>query len=184
MQNRVLRPADIEINRQPFFDFFGAANSFLFFGSAKRKKYQEEQTNVSIVSVSRFAVPPHFGQVVFTKSGFVPSGEVPFGAIESFSLSAKIHRQIFFRNRDHLAQSRLFFAQFSQYNRNRRTPISLPRNQPVTKLVCRRFSCQDYFSPAISPFLRELFRKRNWNIFREFSSLNIRHSSYLELLTP
>ena len=32
-------------------------------------KYHDESTNVSIVSVSRRAGPPHFGQVTLTKSG-------------------------------------------------------------------------------------------------------------------
>src|SRR6266403_3134808 len=37
--------------------------------------YQLESTNVSIVSVSRRAGPPHFGQVVFTNSATRPSGD-------------------------------------------------------------------------------------------------------------
>ena len=35
---------------------------------------------MSIVSVSRLAGPPHFGQVVFTQSLAAASGETPFGA--------------------------------------------------------------------------------------------------------
>jgi hypothetical protein len=35
---------------------------------------------VSIVSVSRRAGPPHFGQVVFTQFSAAASGDLPFGA--------------------------------------------------------------------------------------------------------
>src|SRR5947207_12472025 len=35
-------------------------------GEQYRKKYQDESTNVSIVSVSRFAEPPHRGHDTFT----------------------------------------------------------------------------------------------------------------------
>ena len=35
---------------------------------------------MSIVSVSRSAGPPHFGQVVFTQSSAAASGDFPFGA--------------------------------------------------------------------------------------------------------
>ena len=42
--------------------------------------YQEESTNVSIVSVSRSAAPPHFGQSTFTQSVAAASGDTPFGA--------------------------------------------------------------------------------------------------------
>src|SRR3954454_16539813 len=46
-------------------------------GSQKRRKYHDESTNVSIVSVSRRAGPPHVGQVVFTHSGTCANGESP-----------------------------------------------------------------------------------------------------------
>ena len=39
--------------------------------------YQEEQTKVSMVSVSRRAGPPQRGQVVCTNSGSPASGELP-----------------------------------------------------------------------------------------------------------
>ncbi len=48
-------------------------------GDTKRRKYHEESKNVSIVSVSRVAGPPHVGQVVATQSVAPPSGEVPLG---------------------------------------------------------------------------------------------------------
>ena len=49
------------------------------FGERNLKKYQEESTNVSMVSVSRFAGLPHFGQETFTQSLAPPRGDVPFG---------------------------------------------------------------------------------------------------------
>ena len=42
-------------------------------------KYQDEHTNVSIVSVSRCASPPHSGHGTLTQSSAVASGERPFG---------------------------------------------------------------------------------------------------------
>ena len=41
--------------------------------------YQDESTNVSIVSVSRRAALPHVGQVVFTKLSTFASGLPPSG---------------------------------------------------------------------------------------------------------
>src|SRR3972149_4342019 len=43
-------------------------------GSQYRKKYHEESMSVSIVSVSRFALPLQDGQVVLTKSSLDASG--------------------------------------------------------------------------------------------------------------
>ena len=42
-------------------------------------KYQDESTNVSIVSVSRRAGPPQRGHVVATQSSAAASGERPLG---------------------------------------------------------------------------------------------------------
>src|SRR5881398_1753115 len=60
-------------------------------GSQKRKKYQDESTNVSIVSVSRVAGPPHFGQLVFTNSGTLFKGDspVPVNSALSGSITGK-----------------------------------------------------------------------------------------------
>src|SRR5437867_3830637 len=52
-------------------------NALSYFGSTYRYMYQDESTNVSIVSVSRRAGPPHFGQVVFTNSGVAAKGDPP-----------------------------------------------------------------------------------------------------------
>src|SRR3989442_15594327 len=49
-------------------------------GQAKRMKYQDESTNVSMVSVSRFAALRHFGHLQFTNDGVLASGlPVPSG---------------------------------------------------------------------------------------------------------
>ena len=48
-------------------------------GSVKRRKYQEESTKVSMVSVSRRAAPPQDGQVAARKPSWVVSGERPVG---------------------------------------------------------------------------------------------------------
>ena len=48
-------------------------------GDKNLRKYQEESTKVSIVSVSRLAGPAHFGHGTFTQSVAAPSGDVPFG---------------------------------------------------------------------------------------------------------
>src|SRR5215472_7845920 len=52
-------------------------------GEQYRRKYQDESTNVSIVSVSRRAGPAHLGHWVFTQSPAAASGEIPFGARSS-----------------------------------------------------------------------------------------------------
>ena len=48
-------------------------------GSQKRRKYQDESTKVSIVSVSRTAGPPQIGQVVFRNPSWRRSGDSPVG---------------------------------------------------------------------------------------------------------
>ena len=45
-----------------------------FHGSVKRRKYQDESTNVSIVSVSRRAGAQHFGQATSRQVGWRSSG--------------------------------------------------------------------------------------------------------------
>src|SRR5678815_585348 len=60
----------------------GAVSSF---GFRKRRKYQLESTNVSIVSVSRRAFPPHFGHDVSRKFSFERSGDSPVGLNSTWS---------------------------------------------------------------------------------------------------
>src|SRR5919106_3693035 len=55
-------------------------------GQAKRAKYHDESTKVSIVSVSRFAGLPHDGQLVSTYDARLLSGlPVPSGTTSSGS---------------------------------------------------------------------------------------------------
>ena len=49
-------------------------------GSQKRRKYHDESTNVSIVSVSRFAGLPQRGHSTFTQLSAAASGDLPLGA--------------------------------------------------------------------------------------------------------
>ena len=51
-------------------------------------KYHDESTNVSMVSVSRLALPLHFGQLVFTNFSESASGELPVPA--NFTSSGRI----------------------------------------------------------------------------------------------
>src|SRR5665647_12271 len=46
----------------------------VFHGSVKRAKYQDESTNVSMVSVSRRAAPEHCGHFTFFQVGWRSSG--------------------------------------------------------------------------------------------------------------
>src|SRR5690606_9500660 len=48
-------------------------------GSAKRRKYQDESTNVSIVSVSRVAGPPQIGHRAARNRSWNLSGDSPVG---------------------------------------------------------------------------------------------------------
>src|ERR1700756_4283102 len=48
----------------------GVVGAFSFQGSVKRAKYQDESTKVSMVSVSRRALPPHLGQVTCFQVGW------------------------------------------------------------------------------------------------------------------
>src|SRR5689334_17011738 len=53
---------------------FGVVGDLSFQGSVKRAKYQDESTKVSIVSVSRLAIPEHFGHLTFFQVGWRSSG--------------------------------------------------------------------------------------------------------------
>src|SRR5207244_10686509 len=60
------------IHRSTFAGSTGRVGSW---GEQYRRKYQEESTKVSIVSVSRRAGPLHFGHFVFTNASDWASGE-------------------------------------------------------------------------------------------------------------
>src|SRR5215471_8338723 len=53
---------------------FGVVGAVLFHGSVKRAKYHDESTKVSMVSVSRFAGPEHFGHLTVFQAGWRSSG--------------------------------------------------------------------------------------------------------------
>ena len=75
VQNRMFDAADILIDRQPLFHPCGSVvGAAAFHGSVNRTKYQEESTNVSIVSVSRSAGAPHAGQATCFQVGCRSSG--------------------------------------------------------------------------------------------------------------
>ena len=63
----------------------------VFFGSVNLKKYHDEHTKVSIVSVSLFAGLPHPGQVVFTNSSLLARGEAPV-PVSSISMGSMTGR--------------------------------------------------------------------------------------------
>src|SRR3990167_9204984 len=55
------------------------------FGERYRRKYQLESTNVSMVSISRRAIPEHFGQFVLLNESTSASGLMPCGLNSTFS---------------------------------------------------------------------------------------------------
>ena len=69
--------------------------SSVFLGSIYLKKYQEESTNVSIVSASLLAGFPQHGQVVFINVLDVVSGDSPF-PVNSTSVGNNIGKFSFF----------------------------------------------------------------------------------------
>ena len=69
MQHRMLDAADILIDRQPVIDVARARTRSGARGEQKRAKYHDDSKNVSNVSVSRSALPPHVGQVVCFQVG-------------------------------------------------------------------------------------------------------------------
>src|SRR5713101_6774039 len=60
-----------------YFTSAGSKGARSFLVSRYRIKYQDESTNVSMVSVSRRAAPPHFGHLALTNSGTPASGDWP-----------------------------------------------------------------------------------------------------------
>ena len=57
------------------FAMFLSNGDFSFFESRNLRKYQDESTKVSIVSVSLLPSDPHSGQSVLTKSLLLANGE-------------------------------------------------------------------------------------------------------------
>ena len=80
VQDGVLDAADVLVDRHPVRDRVLASNgASSFHGSQKRRKYHDESTKVSIVSVSRVGGPPQLGQVVCRKPSWSRSGDSPVG---------------------------------------------------------------------------------------------------------
>ena len=85
--NREYRRCRIACSTPPIYWFTGShrftagVSNGLFesVGLRKRRKYQLESTKVSMVSVSRRAVPPHFGHFARRNFSFVRSGDSPVG---------------------------------------------------------------------------------------------------------
>src|SRR5882724_4914246 len=77
VQNGVRDAADVLVNREPVSDFSRVKGRFGIVWIAVPVKYHDESTNVSIVSVSRRAGPPHLGQVTLTNSGVDARGDSP-----------------------------------------------------------------------------------------------------------
>ena len=69
VQDRVLDAADVLVDRHEAIHHAARGRRFSFHGSVKRAKYHDESTNVSIVSVSRVAFPPHVGHVTCFQVG-------------------------------------------------------------------------------------------------------------------
>ncbi len=69
----MLDAADVLVDGQPVVGRGGVGRR-LRMGAVKRAKYHDESTNVSIVSVSRVASPPHCGQATCFHVGWWSSG--------------------------------------------------------------------------------------------------------------
>ena len=74
VENCVLDAADVLIDRQPIVRGVEVNRRLRLRGAVKRTKYQEQSTNVSIVSVSRVAGSPHCGQSTCFHVGCRSSG--------------------------------------------------------------------------------------------------------------
>ena len=59
-------------------------------GSTKRRKYQLEPAHWGMVSVSRLAGPPHFGQAQLTKLSMRARGDWPSVPGSKFSTSGSV----------------------------------------------------------------------------------------------
>ena len=80
VQDGVLDAADVLVDRHPVAgDVRVERVGPSFHGSVNRRKYQDESTKVSMVSVSRMAGPPQIGQVVLRNAGLVASGDCAGG---------------------------------------------------------------------------------------------------------
>ena len=130
VQDRVLDAAAVEIHRQP------VASPLPDRTAARRsadrrsgRAYQDESTNVSIVSVSRRAGPPHVGHVTLTNSGTCASGESP-RPVNCVTIGSS-HGQLVVGHRDDAVL-------LAVDHRDRRAPVALARDAPVLQPVLDR----------------------------------------------
>jgi hypothetical protein len=101
VQDRVLDPADVLVDGHPPRDF-GRLERPVGRLAGERRKYQLELTNVSSVSVSRSAAPPHCGQATCFQVGWRTSG-CRGGEVD---VLGQRHRQLVLRHRHHAARCR------------------------------------------------------------------------------
>ena len=129
--------------------------------------------NVSIVSVSRRAGPPHFGHFAFTNSGTLASGDCPCPVSSTFSGSrtGKIVRH------RHDAALRAID------HRDRRAPVALARNAPILQPVgdlgfadafglARRRSSSRWPASLESPLYGPESTRRPYSVKASFISLS------------
>ena len=91
---------------------------------------------VSMVSVSRLAGPPHFGQVVLTN--FSLYFKRRFAGRFELGVLRQQHRQVFFRYGDDAAF-------FTVNDGDGCAPVALAGNEPVTQLVAYGALCPSLF---------------------------------------
>ena len=130
VQDRVLDAAAVEVDRPPVADLLRIERQLgRSFGSQNRKKYHDESTNVSIVSVSRRAGPSQFGHVVLTNSGICASGESP-RPLNSATFGSSTG-SVVVGNRHHAALLAI-------HDRDGRAPVPLTRDAPVLQPILHR----------------------------------------------
>ena len=93
-------------------------------GQVKRRKYQDESTKVSMVSVSRRAGPPQVGQVTFRRTPVRASGESPTCLM--LQRRWQNHRKVILRDRHHAAG-------VAVDDRDRASPVTLAGDAPVAE---------------------------------------------------
>ena len=125
VQDGVLDAADILVDRQPAVGGAPVGRGRRRAGAVKRAKYQDESTKVSMVSVSRVAAPPHFGQATCFQVGWWSSGLPGLSKVTS---SGRTTGRSFFGNRDDAVGRAVD-------DRDRAAPVALARDAPVAQAV-------------------------------------------------
>ena len=123
VQNRVLDAADILVHVHPVCGLFHVRRRFGPGRGEAGEKYHDESTNVSIVSVSRSAAPPHFGQVV------CPPCRVPVERIARHvetDVAGQFDGQVLLLLGNHAAG-------VAMNHGDRTAPVALARKAPVTQ---------------------------------------------------